>query len=157
MDTLDTLDTLTRIKNDLTESLKAGDVAKALSLRYLLAEIHNAEIAKGKDAVLTEEELAAVLQKQAKQRFESIDAYQKGGREDLVLKEKRELEMIRAYLPAQMSADQIRELARVAIQESGAVGMTDMGKVMGVLMPKVQGRAEGSVVSKVVRELLSQP
>ena len=148
------MSTFDKIKSDLTEALKAGDTARALSLRYLLAEIHNAEIAKGKDAVLTEEEMAAVLQKQAKQRHESIEAYQKGGREDLVGKEHRELEMIKGYLPEQMGEDQIRELARVAIQESGAAGITDMGKVMGALMPKVQGQADGSVVSNVVRELL---
>ena len=148
------MSTFDKIKSDLTEALKAGDTARALSLRYLLAEIHNAEIAKGKDAVLTEEEMAAVLQKQAKQRHESIEAYQKGGREDLVGKEHRELEMIKGYLPEQMGEDQIRELARVAIQESGAAGITDMGKVMGALMPKVQGQADGTVVSKVVRELL---
>jgi len=148
------MSTFDKIKSDLIEALKAGDTARALSLRYLLAEIHNAEIAKGKDAVLTEEEMAAVLQKQAKQRHESIEAYQKGGREDLVGKEHRELEMIKGYLPEQMGEDQIRELARVAIQESGAAGITDMGKVMGALMPKVQGQADGSVVSKVVRELL---
>ena len=94
------------------------------------------------------------MKKQAKQRHESIEAYQKGGREDLVGKEHRELEMIKGYLPEQMGEDQIRELARVAIQESGAAGITDMGKVMGALMPKVQGQADGSVVSKVVRELL---
>jgi len=145
---------LDQMKVDLTEALKSGDTDKALSMRYLLAEIHNAEIAKGKDAVLTEEELAAVLQKQAKQRVESIDAYQKGGRDDLVGKEKNELEMIRGYLPAQMGEDRIRELARVAIQESGAAGIADMGKVMGVLMPKVQGQADGALVSKVVREIL---
>ncbi|OGC37652.1 hypothetical protein A2155_01435 [candidate division WWE3 bacterium RBG_16_52_45] len=145
---------LDQMKVDLTEALKAGDTDKALSMRYLLAEIHNAEIAKGKDAVLTEEELAVVLQKQAKQRQESIEAYQKGERDDLVGKERSELEMIREYLPAQMGADQIRELARVAIQESGAAGMADMGKVMGALMPKVQGQADGSLVSQIVKELL---
>ena len=145
---------LDQMKADLTEALKSGDTAKALSMRYLLAEIHNAEIAKGKDAVLTDEELVAVLQKQAKQRVESIDAYQKGGRDDLVGKERNELEMIRGYLPAQMGEDQIKELARVAIQESGAVGITDMGKVMAALMPKVQGQADGSVVSRIVREIL---
>jgi len=146
--------TLEKIKVDLTEALKAGDTAKALSMRYLLAEVHNAEIAKGKDAVLTEEELAAVLQKQAKQRQESIEAYQKGGRDDLVAKERSELEMIKNYLPKPMGEDQIRELARAAIQESGAAGMAEMGKVMGALMPKVQGQADGSVVSRIVKELL---
>ncbi|MEX0587396.1 MAG: GatB/YqeY domain-containing protein [Patescibacteria group bacterium] len=151
------MDTLSKIKADLTEALKAGDTARALSLRYLLAEVHNAEIAKGKDAVLTEEELAVILQKQAKQRHESIDAYQKGGREDLVGKEKRELEMIQGYLPEQMGEEEIRGLARTAIQEAGAAGIADMGKVMGVLMPKIQGQADGALVSKVVRELLGSP
>jgi hypothetical protein len=148
------MDTLNRIKTDLTEALKSGDTAKALSLRYLLAEIHNAEIAKGKDAVLTEEELAMVLQKQAKQRQESIESYQQGGRDDLVGKERRELEMIKNYLPEQLGEDAIRELARTAIQESGAQSIQDTGKVMGALMPKVQGKADGSLVSKIVRELL---
>lgn len=148
------MNTLSKIKTDLTTALKASDTVRALSLRYLLSEVHNAEIAKGKDAVLTEEELAAILQKQAKQRQESMDAYQKGGREDLVANERRELEMIKMYLPEQMSEDQIRELAQVSIQESGASGIADMGKVMGALMPKVSGRADGSLVSKVVRELL---
>jgi hypothetical protein len=146
--------TLEKIKADLTEALKAGDTAKALSMRYLLAEVHNAEIAKGKDAVLTEEELATVLQRQAKQRQESIEAYQKGGRDDLVGKERSELEMIKSYLPEPMGEDQIRELARAAIQESGAAGMAEMGKVMGALMPKVQGQADGAVVSRIVKELL---
>jgi hypothetical protein len=146
--------TLEKIKADLTEALKAGDTAKALSMRYLLAEVHNAEIAKGKDAVLTEEELATVLQRQAKQRQESIEAYQKGGRDDLVGKERSELEMIKSYLPEPMGEDQIRELARAAIQESGAAGMAEMGKVMGALMPKVQGQADGSVVSRIVKDLL---
>src|SRR3972149_7219799 len=126
------MSTLERIKSDLTEALKSGDTAKALSMRYLLAEIHNAEIAKGKDAVLTDEELVAVLQKQAKQRVESIDAYQKGGRDDLVGKERNELEMIRGYLPAQMSEDQIRELARMGIQEAGGAGIAANGRGEGV-------------------------
>lgn len=147
--------TLSRIKTDLTAALKAGDTAQALSLRYLLAEIHNAEIAKGKDAVLTEEELAAVLQKQAKQRQESIESYQRGGRDDLVGKERRELEMIKKYLPEQLGEEAIRELARTAIQESGARSIQEMGKVMGAVMSKIAGRADGSLVSKIVHELLT--
>lgn len=148
-------DTLTRIKNDLTEALKAGDTAKALALRYLLAEIHNAEITKGKDAVLTEEELAAVLQKQVKQRQESVESYRQGNREDLVKKEQGELEMIRSYLPEQMGEEDVKKIVIETIGQVGASSPADMGKVMGAVMPKVAGRADGSLVSKIVHELLT--
>jgi len=120
-----------------------------------LSAIHNAEIAKGRDATLTEEELAELLQKQAKQRQESIDAYKKGGRADLVEKETKELEIIRGYLPKQLPEEKIKKLAEEAIKEVGAKGSQDIGKVMGVLMPKVKGQADGSSVSKIVKELLS--
>lgn len=150
------MDTLERIKTDLKEALKAGDTVLALTLRYLLSEIHNAEIAKGKDAVLTEEELIAVLQKQAKQRRESIEAYQKGDRRDLADNEERELKVIQAYLPAQMSEEEIRTLVEETVKETGAVGAQDMGKVMGELMPRVQGKADGSLVSRIVQERLTK-
>ncbi len=148
------MDTLSKIKSELTEALKAGDVAKALALRYLLAEIHNAEIAKGKDAVLTEEELAVFLQKQIKQRQESVEAYRQGNRDDLVGKEQSELEMIKAYLPEQMGEEEVRRIVVETIGQVGASSPTDMGKVMGALMPKIKGRADGSLVSRIVRELL---
>jgi len=150
------METLDRLKKDLTEALKAGDTVLALTLRYLLAEIHNAEIAKGKDAVLTEEELIAVIQKQAKQRRESIEAYQKGDRRDLADKEERELKVIQAYLPEQMGEEEIRALVEEAVRQTGAVGPSDMGKVMGALMPKVKGQADGALVSRLVQERLTQ-
>jgi uncharacterized protein len=148
--------TLERIKNDVTEALKAGDTVLALTLRYLLSEIHNAEIAKGKDAVLTEEELIAVLQKQVKQRHESIEAYRKGERTDLADKEGRELKVIQSYLPPQMSEEEIRSLVEEAVVSTGSVGAQDMGKVMGALMPKVKGQADGTLVSKIVQERLTK-
>ncbi len=147
--------TLEKIKADLTEVLKAGDAVSALTLRYLLAEVHNAEIAKGKDAVLTEEELVQVLQKQAKQRRESIEAYQKGDREDLVVKEQRELEVIQSYLPEQMGEEEIRKIVEEAVSAIGASGIQDMGKTMSEVMAKVKGKADGSVVSRLVKEKLS--
>lgn len=147
--------TLGKIKADMLEALKSGDQPSADTLRYLLSAIHNAEIAKGKDAVLTEEELAEVLQKQAKQRQESIEAYKKGGRADLVEKETKELEIIRDYLPQQLSEEEIEKLAEEAIKEVNAKGPQEMSKVMGVVMPKVKGRADGATVSRVVRELLT--
>ncbi|MEX1061707.1 MAG: GatB/YqeY domain-containing protein [Patescibacteria group bacterium] len=144
-----------RIKGDLTAALKAGDAVLALTLRYLLAEIHNGEIAKGKDAVLTDEELVAVLQKQAKQRKESIEAYKGGGREDLVMNEQRELKIIEAYLPEQMGEEEVKKLVEEAVSQTRASGVQDVGKVMGVLMPKVKGQADGALVSRLVKEALS--
>ena len=148
-------DTKERIKADLTAALKAGDAVLALTLRYLLAEIHNGEIAKGRDAVLTEEELASLLQKQAKQRTESIEAYQKGDRADLAGKEEAELKVIQSYLPEQMGEEEVSKLVEEAVSQTGASGMTDMGKVMGALMPKIKGKADGSLVSRLVKESLS--
>ena len=149
------MDTLGKIKSDLKEALKSKDSFKAATLRYLISATHNAEIAKGRDAVLTEEELSEVLQKQAKQRIESIEAYQKGDRPDLAEKEQKEREIIEVYLPDQMSEKEIRNLAQETIKEVGAARPQEMGKVMGVLMPKLKGRADGGLVSRVVRGLLN--
>ena len=148
-------DTLQRIKTDLTEALKAGDTVLALTLRYLLSEIHNAEIAKGRDATLTEEELVDLFQKQAKQRRESTEAYEKGNRGDLADKEKAELKIIQSYLPEQIGEDEIRKLVEEAVSQTGAAGISDMGKVMASLMPLVRGKADGSLVSRLVQERLS--
>lgn len=146
--------TLGKIKANMLEALKSGDKFRADTLRFLLSAIHNAEIAKGRDATLTEEELAELLQKQAKQRQESITAYEKGGRADLVEKEKKELEIIRGYLPKQLPEEEIIKLAKETISEVGAKGLQEMGKVMGALMPKVKGQVDGAVVSRIVKELL---
>lgn len=146
---------LGKIKSDLLSSLKAGDKFRADTLRFLLSVIHNAEIAKGKGETLTGEELAELLQKQVRRHRESIEAYKKGDRADLIEKEEKELEVIRTYLPKQLSDEEIEKLAKEAIKEVGASGPQDMGKVMGALMPKVKGKADGSAVSRVVKELLS--
>lgn len=149
------VDALGKIKGDMLGALKSGDKFRADTLRYLLSAIHNAEISKGKDATLNEEELIEVLQKQVKQRQESIEAYKKGERADLVEKEQKELEIIKGYLPEQLPDGEIKKLAEEAIKEVGAKDPKDMGKVMGALMPKVKGLADGSVVSRVVKEQLS--
>ncbi|GMR19047.1 MAG: GatB/YqeY domain-containing protein [Patescibacteria group bacterium] len=148
-------DTLGEIKSDLNNALKSKDSFKAGTLRFVLAAVHNAEIAKGKGAELSEEELIEILQKQAKQRRESIEAYQKGDRSDLAEKEEKELGIIKAYLPQQLSEDEVREIVEGAIQEAGASGPQEMGRVMSLVMPKVKGRADGSLVSRLVKEKLS--
>ena len=147
-------DTLKKIKAELLEALKSSDRFRADTLRYLLSVIHNAEISKGKGATLTEEELAELLQKQGREREESIAAYEKGNRPDLVEKEKKELEIIKSYLPEQLSEEEIKKLAEEAIAKVGAKIPQDMGRVMGVLMPEVKGKADGALVAKVVKELL---
>lgn len=114
--------------------------------------MHNEEVAKRR--ALTDEEAIAVLGKQAKMRRESIEAFGKGGREDLVAKERAELAVIESYLPQQMSREEVAALARAAIAETGAASPADQGKVMQKLMPQVRGKAEGKVVAEVVGALL---
>ncbi|RKQ63526.1 hypothetical protein C7457_0400 [Thermovibrio guaymasensis] len=143
-----------RLKEDMKAALKAKDKEKLSVIRMLQALIKNAEIDKRGE--LTDEEIISLLQKYAKQRRESIEMYEKGGRQDLVEKEKRELEIVESYLPKQMSEEEIRELVAEVIKEVGASSPKDLGKVMQAVMPKVKGRANGSLVNRVVRELLAQ-
>ncbi len=143
-----------RLKEDMKAALKAKDKEKLSVIRMLQALIKNAEIDKRGE--LTDEEIISLLQKYAKQRRESIEMYEKGGRQDLVEKEKRELEIVEGYLPKQMSEEEIRELVAEVIKEVGASSPKDLGKVMQAVMPKVKGRADGSLVNRVVRELLAQ-
>ena len=133
-------------------SAKAQDVIKRDCLRFALAAIHNEEVARRRD--LTDDELTAVLGKQAKMRRESIEAFEKGGRAELVAKEKAELAVIEGYLPQQMGRDEIAALAAAAITETGASSPADQGKVMQKLMPQLRGRAEGKLVAEVVGSLL---
>lgn len=133
-------------------AVKAHDAPRRDTLRFVLAAIHNEEVAKRRD--LTDDEVIQVLGKQAKMRRESIEAFGKGGREELVAKEKAELAVIQGYLPQQMDRDEIAQLARAAIAEIGASAPADQGKVMQKLMPQVRGRAEGKLVAEVVSGLL---
>ena len=131
---------------------KAQEAIRRDTLRFVLAAIHNEEVAKRRD--LSDDELTGVLGKQAKMRRESIEAFTKGGRDELVAKETAELKIIEGYLPQQMSRDEVASLARAAITETGASGPGDQGKVMQKLMPQVKGRAEGKAVAEVVGALL---
>jgi hypothetical protein len=133
---------------------KAQDAPRRDTLRFALAAIHNEEVAKRRD--LTDDEVVGVLGKQAKMRRESIEAFGKGGRTELVAKETAELTVIESYLPQQMGRDEIAALARQAIADTGANAPADQGKVMQRLMPQVRGRAEGKVVAEVVTGLLRQ-
>ena len=144
------LDTLNQ---DLKTAMKAGDDVGKRTLRSLKAAITRAQ--KDNDnQPLNDEQILKVLQKQAKQRRDSIEAYQQAGREDLVAEESAELAVIERYLPQMMSEEEIRAVAQTVIAEVGATGPRDTGKVMGKLMPQLRGKADGRLVNQVVRGLL---
>jgi uncharacterized protein YqeY len=110
---------------------------------------------EGADYEMSDEDALQVISTYAKQRRDSIDAYRRGGRDDLADKEQAELGIVEEYLPQQLGADEIRELVREAIAESGASSPKDMGAVMKAVMPRTQGRADGKQVNQIVRELLA--
>ena len=141
-----------RIQSDLRAAMLARDEPRKAALRMLMAAIKNAEIeARGE---LAEGDLLVVVQRQVKQRRESITEFRKGGRDDLVEREEAELEAFAGYLPEEASREEIEEAARGTIEETGASGPRDIGKVMPVLIKRFQGKADGRVISEIVRELL---
>ncbi len=142
-----------KVRSDLEQSLRRKDQLRCSVLRLLLSSLHNAEIAQQKK--LEEADIITVIDKEAKMRRESIEAFEKGNRPDLVAKEKAELAILLEYLPEQMSRDQIMEAARKVISELGASSPKDRGRVMSQLMPQLRGKAQGQEVSDVVNQLLS--
>lgn len=145
-----------QLQEQLKQSMLAKDALKTSVLRLLLSAINYYEIQKGGAGYeATDEDVLAVMQSEAKKRRESIEQFKAGGRQDLVDKETKELEILQSYLPAQMGEEVIRNLVKQAITETGVTSMADMGKVMGVLMPKVKGKADGGLVSKVVKDELA--
>ena len=158
-----------QINNDLKKAQQEKDELVLLALRGINAAIKNKEIEKRtklskeekdieklkKESKLIEEEVVGVIMSEAKKRKDAIEEFKKGERQDLVEKEEKELEILKKYLPEQMDEEQIEEEVKKVIEEVGAVGPQDTGKVMGVLMLKLKGKAEGGMVSRVVQELLS--
>ena len=142
-----------QLNNDLKIAMKAQDVLTKDTIRLIRAALKNAEIEKRSE--LTEEAVIDVLARMSKQYRDSISTYRDSGREDLAEKEENELEVLMRYLPSQLSEIEIRDLIIEAISQTAAAGPQDRGKVMGVIMPKVKGRADGGIVSKIVGELLS--
>ena len=146
-------------KKDLQEELKksmlARDEFKTSVLRMVLSAINYYEIRKGGAGYeATDEDVISVIQKEAKQRRDSIEEFGKAGRQELVDKEKRELEILKAYLPEQMGEDEIKKLVEETISQTGAKSIQDMGKVMAALMPKIKGKVSGSLTSQIVKEQL---
>lgn len=139
-----------RIAKDLKEALKKGDAVRVSTLRLLSNSIHNEEIAKQKE--LIEEEEAAVVRRELKKREEAIGAYEKGGRPESAEKEKKEAEILKEFLPAQMSEEELGRVVEQVISEVGTSGPADFGKVMGMVMAKVAGKADGKMVAEMVRK-----
>ena len=145
-----------RIEADLKEAIRGGDEARKRALRTLITAISRAAREGDTFRELSDDEILQVIAKEAKKREEAIEMYAQGGREDLVAAEKAELEVLRQYLPRQLTREEIEARAREVIAEVGANSPRDMGKVMKVLMAEMRGRADGRVVSEIVRELLQQ-
>lgn len=146
-----------KLLDDIKAAMKEKDSDRLRVLRSIKSKLMEKEISerKGGEATLSDEQAVEVLMKAAKQRKESIEQFEKGDRDDLAENEKAELEIIESYLPKMMSEEEVRAEAIKKIEELGASSMADMGKVMGVLMSELKGKAEGSTVSKVVKEELS--
>jgi uncharacterized protein YqeY len=149
---------MTSLENQIREDLKQAMLAKrdleVSTLRLILSAVKNREIAKGEN--LTEEDVFEVIKKEAKQRRESIEGFEAGGRKELVEKETKELEVLKRYLPNQLSEEETRQVVRKVILQTGAREVSEMGRVIGAVMAEVKGKADGSFVSKVVREELSK-
>lgn len=144
---------LDQLNEDMKTAMKAKDREKLTTIRMIKSSIQNEEINKGQ--ALNEEEELAILSREKKQRQESYTEFEKAGREDLMEKIQVELEVVDQYLPEQLSDEEVRTLVKDTIDEVGAESMQDMGTVMSQVMPKVQGRADGSQVNALVREILS--
>lgn len=143
-----------QLQNDLAEAMRAGEQRRRDVLRLLLAAIKQEEVDGGHP--LSEEEVQRVMAKQAKQRRETIADAERAGRQEMAAREQDELEIIEGYLPEMMDRDDIRAAATQVIDDMEVAGIQDMGRVMGRLMPQLQGKAEGHVVSDVVRQLLAE-
>lgn len=142
-----------KLLQDMKSTMKSGDKLALETIRMVRSQIKNVSLAKQKD--LSDEDIIEVLSRELKKRKESIELYQKGGREELVKKETRELEIISSYLPEALSHDELEEIIEKAIEETSVNSMKEMGKVMGIVMPQVRGRADGKEIQDIVRQKLS--
>ncbi len=148
------MDLKTRLGEDLKQALRSGDKLRLSVIRLLTALIKNREVEKR--GPLTDAEVLQAIVASCKQRQEAIEQYKQGGRQDLVDKESAELEILQSYLPKPLTSEELQAMVLEAIREVQATSLREMGRVMGVLMPRVTGRADGKVVNTLVREALSK-
>jgi uncharacterized protein YqeY len=142
-----------QILQDLKDAMRSGDTRRREALRLLTAAFKQVEVDQRKE--LTEDDVIGILTSEAKKRREAIEEAEKAGRAELAAQEKYELALIQTYLPQQLSRDEIEKYVREAVREVGAATPKDMGKVMKVLMPRLQGQADGKLVNTIVKEVLS--
>lgn len=147
------MDLKTTLQNDMKSAMKSQDSTRVGCIRMLIAEIKKREI--DKRSPLDESEIQKVISTLLKQRGESILAFEKGGRMDLADKEKAEMAVLKAYLPEQLSAEEVEKLVVAAIQETGAAGASDIGKVMKAALAKAEGRADGKLINELARKKLT--
>lgn len=156
------MDFLERISKDLAEAMKSKEEGKELLvsvIRMIKSAVKNAEIAKrgsGSGNGLTEEDIIGVLSTMVKQRKESVEEYARANRKDLADKENQEINIIMKYLPRQLTVEELDEVIRSAIRDTGVTGPKELGKLMKELMPKVKGKADGKLVNQRVREILEK-
>lgn len=142
----------TRLQQDMKEALKNHDKIRLQTIRMVLAAIKNAEIEKMHP--LSDEEVAAVIQREIKMRREALEQFARGGREDLVRQTEGEIKVLEDYLPKQLDDNELKQIIMATIAEVGAQSAKEMGKVMAALMPKIRGRADGKKANALVKELL---
>lgn len=142
-----------RLMDDMKSALRNRETVRLGLVRMIRAQIKNREIAKGSD--LVDEEAVEVVSSLIKSRREAREFAVKGDRKDLVAQAEEELEILASYLPEQLSGDEIRSVVREVIDQSGAAGPGDLGRIMGAVMPRVKGRADGRLVNNIVRECLA--
>jgi len=145
---------LERLNNDMKQAMKNKEKDKLSVIRMIKSSMQNEAIKLGKQE-LSEEEGLTVLSRELKQRKDSLHEFDKAGRADLVDKLRAELTVVEVYMPEQLSEEKVAEIVKETIAETGAVSKTDMGKVMAAIMPKLKGKADGSLVNKLVQQHLS--
>jgi uncharacterized protein YqeY len=141
-----------RLSEDLKIAMKSGDVVTRSTIRLVLSAVKNEEIEKRKES--DDQAVTEVLARMTRQYRESVEMYQNANRNDLVASEQAELAVVMRYLPEQLSQDEVLALVKQAVEDAGAFGPGDRGKVMGRLMPQLRGKADGTMVNTVVTELL---
>jgi len=145
---------LDQLNQDMKTAMKQKDKETLSTVRMLKSALQTEQINKGEE--LSEEEELTILAREKKQRVESLNEFKAAGRDDLVLKQEKELAVVDKYLPEQLSEDEVRTIVQETVAQTQASSMKDMGKVMGALMPKVKGKADGSLVSSIVKEELNK-
>lgn len=145
---------LTKLNDDMKAAMKNRDKESLQVIRMLKASLQNEKINLGRD--LIEEEELTIISREMKQRRDSLAEFEEVGRKDLAEKTKGEIAIVEKYLPAQLSEEDLREIVKNAVEQTGASSSKDFGKVMGVVMPQVKGKADGKQVNAIVKELLNQ-